>query len=63
MCSSRNNKILVYLTDDIKERHLPTSLRELRGKGVEYRFIPLDLKPKKLQSFLIVAQHDLNEEK
>ena len=28
------DKILVYLTDDIKERHLPTSLHELRGKGV-----------------------------
>lgn len=41
------DKILVYLTDDIKERHLPKSLRELRGKGVEYRFIPLDLKPHK----------------
>ena len=41
------DKILVYLTDNITESHLPTSLLELRDKGIEYKFIPLDLKPHK----------------
>ena len=41
------DKILVYLTDDITESRLPTSLLELRDKGIEYKFIPLDLKPHK----------------
>lgn len=45
--TKRADKILVYLTDDIKESHLSSSLLELRTKGIEYRFVPLDLKPHK----------------
>ena len=45
--TKKADKILVYLTDDIKESHLPSSLLELRDRGIEYRFVPLDLKPHK----------------
>ena len=45
--TKKADKILVYLTDDIKESHLPSSLLELRDRGIEYRFVPFDLKPHK----------------
>ena len=38
--TKKADKILVYLTDDIKESHLPSSLLELRDRGIEYRFVP-----------------------
>ena len=45
--TKKADKILVYLTDDITESHLPLSLHALQNKGIEYKFIPLDLKPHK----------------
>lgn len=42
-----SDKIVVYLTNDIQEKDLPDKLLTLKKDGLEFRFIPLDLKPHK----------------
>ena len=45
--TKKADKIVVYLTNDLHENELPPKLLALREQGVEFHFIPLDLRPHK----------------
>lgn len=45
--TKKADKIVVYLTDDLQEIDLPQNLLALKEQGLEFHFIPLDLRPHK----------------